>query len=429
MSCITKWVSCPFLTYRAVLLSAAMLLTAATAALDALAQEQAVKPWVSEIIDIDGAPFIGITSTPDSSKVYVTARVGRPLGMAVVVIDTQTDHVLARIELGREGAHSSSALEILMAPDGSRAYAMSPADRIFAIDTTADTVVGHVKFNRGRSGSDRGMAIVRDGTALYVANTYPFPKQSVTVVDTARMTVSERIRVDSQINGLVMSPLGDRLFALTTNDGGTSPLPEPVIVTEIDTRTNQVVRTIPAGRLGIRWSGGITGRVSPDGAFLYVGAATSAALSVIDLNVGKEVAQVTVPENNEHVDMTRDGRFVWSFRNPYVRDGSIDVIDTATRQIVSNIPQRGHLARFFDSSTVFTPDQRFAIIPHFLDHTIVVVDAATHDMIDTFDVVGNPTDIHFLANGKKAYVTARHGDSCCNTIDGDVVVISLEGQP
>ncbi len=388
-------------------------------------------PRLMRLIDIESAAFDGLVATPNGAKLYVTVRIDNPLRFQVITIDTRTDEILNRIDIGQEGVDGSSAREVLMSPHGDRVYVKTPLDNIIAIDVETDELIGRVHFGRPQSRySSRDIEISRDGTKLYVAN---FSGDELTVVDALALEVSHRIPVPGYVNGLVQSKTGHQVYVLSSNRGDNES-PEPVLVSVVDTEKLEVVSIIPAGR-GFWANSIISGRATsdvglPGDPLLYVSAGSSEVVSVIDLTQEREIEQVEVGLYGEEIDLAHKIPQLWFFRNAYVTNGSIDVINTDSLEIVGNIPQggmeNGQLGRFMQKYTVFTPDDRYAIVPQFFIGSIWVTDVEKGEVIDRFQTGGNPTCLYYLPDAEKAYVSARNGRSYTATT-GKLAVISLTG--
>ncbi len=173
-----------------------------------------------------GRPY-GLTLTPDETRAYVSSFVAQ--GAEVYAVDLVAKKLLATIPVGGYPAG------IAMSPDGTQVWVTSFfTDSVTVIDTLTNEKV--VTMN----GITNAWSITfnRTGSRVYVtASEAPFG--SVKVIDTDRYAVTASIQVENSPRSLALTPSGNHL--MVANFGGDS-------VSQIDTNTNKVVRTIRVGR-------------------------------------------------------------------------------------------------------------------------------------------------------------------------------------
>lgn len=114
------------------------------------------------------------------------------------------------------------------------------------------------------------------------------------------------------------------------------------------------------------------------------------------------IAQIPVGRQPEAIDISPDAKEVWVGLN---QDAGIDVIDTATNNVVRRVDLGGRPYR-----VRFTPDGRFVVNPTWPANELIVVDAATKEIVKKIKIEGIPFGIDFSKDGTHAFVTALQPD-------------------
>lgn len=153
----------------------------------------------------------------------------------VTVINTATNEVTSTIALsGKEPypGYRTTVMAVAITPDGSKLYALcnKQSGFVYVIDTKTNDIITYSKIG-GPSLWD--MIISPDGTRLYISIT---DGDCVTVIDTATNSYISLISVKSYPIGLAETADGSKLYI--AYDHG---------VEVVDTKTNAVIKTIPAG--------------------------------------------------------------------------------------------------------------------------------------------------------------------------------------
>jgi YVTN family beta-propeller protein len=175
-------------------------------------------------------------------------------------------------------------------------------------------------------------------------------------------------------------------------------------VSAIDTRTDQVVATIPVG------DGPYGVAVSPDGRRAYVANHDSNTVSVIDIQTNGVVATIPVGKEPTAVAFTPDGS------RAYVTNygaTTVSVVDTQTNQVIGAPITVGSEP----VALAITPDGKRVLVLRYGPSTIEVIDTQTDQVSGTAIPVGElPSAITITADGSKAYVTDR-GDEDVSVVD------------
>ena len=156
--------------------------------------------------------------------------------------------------------------------------------------------------------------------------------------------------------------------------------------------------------------------LSADRTRLYCSNMRDGSVSAFDFQSGKKLADVKTGKECEGVGVTPDGRWVWAGNRA---EDSISIIDTRSLQVVKHLPSPG-----FPYRVQFSPNGRFALVPHATASALVVADVATQTIAKTIPLgltrVPEPSTAGVFPHpdNRHAFVTVRNDDS--------MLVIDLE---
>jgi YVTN family beta-propeller protein len=233
-------------------------------------------------------------------------------------------------------------------------------------------------------------ALSPDGKTLFISN---FHRNSVMFVDLATKTVAHEVKTGHNPKILVASPDGKSVFAAnwTTNS-----------VTQVDVATKSAVRTLPVGKQPRGMAMTKTGKlfvanfysdsidvfegedlatrhripvckcprhlaVSPDDKTLYISCLTASQLHALDIATEAIVHTAPVGDAPKSVDVSRDGR--WVYTADYGETRSVSIVDTATWT------SRVFPIRAMDraSGVAVAPDGRHALVTGWYDAHVYLV--------------------------------------------------------
>jgi YVTN family beta-propeller protein len=138
-----------------------------------------------------GVNALGIAITPDGSRAYVANN----LSGSVSVIDIATNTVVATIGMFQPVA-------VAVSPDGTRAYVTNSSETfgsVSVIDTASNTVDATIVIGPNA----QGVAMAPDGSRAYAVS---FGSDSVWVIDTATNSVITSVPVGSAPVGVAVTP-------------------------------------------------------------------------------------------------------------------------------------------------------------------------------------------------------------------------------
>ncbi|MFM2352664.1 MAG: hypothetical protein RLZZ608_70 [Actinomycetota bacterium] len=258
---------------------------------------------VTATIPVGDSPS-GIAITPDGTTAYIP----NAFSNTVSVVTTATNTVTATIPVGE------APTDIAITPDGTTAYVTNAfSGTISIIATASNTVIVAISVGEGPG----GVAITPDGATAYVlkyfrrteSGTYENDSM-VTVVSVATMSVTDTFSVGDSPNGVAITP--DGTTAYVTNSQSNT-------ISAINTATNTVIATIPAGKNPDGDSpGGVD--MTPDGTTVYITNDLSDTVSAIDIATNTVTTVIPVGDSPLDVAITPDGT------TAYVTNGGNDTV-------------------------------------------------------------------------------------------------------
>lgn len=149
--------------------------------------------------------------------------------------------------------------------------------------------------------------------------------------------------------------------------------------------------------------------LSTDRTRLYCSNMRDGSVSVFDFESGKKLTDVKTGKECEGVGVTPDGRKVWAGNRA---EDTISIIDTRTLEVTKQIASPG-----FPYRVQFTPDGRFALIPHARASALVVADVASESIVKSITLgltkVAEPSTAGVFPHpdNRHAFVTVRNDNS------------------
>ncbi len=149
--------------------------------------------------------------------------------------------------------------------------------------------------------------------------------------------------------------------------------------------------------------------LSTDRTRLYCSNMRDGSVSAFDFKTGAKIKDVKTGKECEGVGVTPDGRWVWAGNRA---EDTISIIDTRTLEVARQIPSKG-----FPYRVQFTPDGKFALIPHAQASSLVVADVAAQAIVKSIPLgltkVAQPSTAGVFAHpdNRHAFVTVRNDNS------------------
>ena len=149
--------------------------------------------------------------------------------------------------------------------------------------------------------------------------------------------------------------------------------------------------------------------LSTDRTRLYCSNLRDGTVSAFDFKTGNKIADVKTGQESEGVGVTPDGRWVWTGNRA---EDTIAIIDTRTLEVTTRISSPG-----FPYRVQFTPDGKYALLPHAKASSLVVGDVATQTLVKSIKLgltkVADPSTAGVFPHpdNRHAFVTVRNDNS------------------
>jgi YVTN family beta-propeller protein len=149
--------------------------------------------------------------------------------------------------------------------------------------------------------------------------------------------------------------------------------------------------------------------LSTDRTRLYSSNMRDGSVSAFDFKSGAKIKDVPTGKECEGVGVTPDGRWVWAGNRA---EDTISIIDTRTLEVAKRISSPG-----FPYRVQFTPDGKFALVPHARASSLVVADVASQSIVKSIKLgltkVSDPSTAGVFPHpdNRHAFVTVRNDNS------------------
>ena len=244
--------------------------------------------------------------------------------------------------------------------------------------------------------------IAPNGKFAYIANP---GAGAIDVIDTANDRVSGTIKIpQGPPQSVSFSPDSRTAYVSVYTTNGSVHL-----IAFVDTATGTVTATVQVDNFTPGPS-----RTSPDGRFLYVpnhntvlSGAGENVVDVIDTATRELVGDIAVPANPEWVVFSNNGRF-------YTTDlfsTAVTVLNASTNAVIANIP-----VGETPFSEAVSPDGRCLAVTSVDGNVVYLVNTATDKEVAQIPVGKNPLDIAYSPDGHYIY-TANNEDNTITVID------------
>ena len=296
-----------------------------------------------------------------------------------------------RLEVTGVASTGSMPKGVSLSPDGKRAYitnfGQSNGHNIEIVDAKTLEHIDSIDL----PGNVVESVLSADGTTIFASN---FIRNSVQFVDVKTKRVTKEIPTGTHPKILVLSPDAKHLFA--ANWSGDS-------VTQIEIATAKVIRTLPCGKNprgmvmtkgGTLYVANFNGEsvdvfkgadladrhrfkacpiprhlaLSSDEKLLLVSCYHDSMLHAVDVTSEKVVHELHVGSSPKTIEVSRDGRFIWSA--DYGKEtNSVSVVDTTdwTARVFS-VPGMDH-----GSGLTIYPDGKHALVTGWYDNHVYMV--------------------------------------------------------
>jgi len=260
------------------------------------------------------------------------------------------------------------------------------------VDPATMTVMGKVATGDG----PHEVVISPDGKTAYVANYgNQTPGNSISVIDVATAKELRRVDVAPLIRPHGLQLIGNKLYFTAEANR---------IIARYDTASNKIDWMMGSGQNGTHMVAGTADQKKFTTANIGSDSVTIFEFANGAGNPGQsKITHVAVGKQPEAVDMSPDGKEVWTGLNA---DGMVEVVDAVGYKSVAKIDTKGRPYR-----VRFTPDGKTVVCTMVPTKELVVIDAATRKEIRRIKLESTPLGITFSTDGKTAYITVVEPDA------------------
>lgn len=317
-------------------------------------------------------------------------------------------------------------------PDGRYVFIMSRDGWVQKYDVWSLQEIGRVRAGL----NSRNIAISADGLHLAVANYLP---ETLTILSTADLSVEKVFRVisksgqSSRVSAVYQAPQRDS-FILALKDApeiweiATDPEADPVYEGFIHSNEAGMVEAIASSeglfaRRRIETAEPIDDFFfTPDYRFLIGTARDGARGVVVNLNVGREIAELPLPgmpHLGSGISWIRDGRRVMA--TPHLKEAKLSVIDVEDWEVLGTIETEGpgFFLRSHENSPYVWADVFFG--PN--KDAMHVIDKQSLEIVRTLRPVPDATVAHveFDRDGRHAFVSVWEEDGAVIVYDAQTL--------
>ncbi len=146
--------------------------------------------------------------------------------------------------------------------------------------------------------------------------------------------------------------------------------------------------------------------VTADEKKIYTANIGSDSISVLDLSGAPQkvgLKQIPVGKGPEGMDLSPDGKQLWTAHRA---DGKLSIIDTATDQVIKTLTIGTKTA----NRVKFTLDGKHVLISDTPSSEVLVLDAATGDVVKHIKTLAGPEGVLIAPDGKRAFVACSEAN-------------------
>src|SRR5690606_13658361 len=232
-----------------------------------------------------------------------------------------------------------------------------------------------------------------DGKTAYVANYgAQTPGSTLSVIDLSTMKETRRVDLLPLMRPHGLQMIGGRIyFTAETNRA----------IARYDPAKDKVDWVMGTGQNGSHMIVGTN-----DEKRFYTANIGSDNVTAFELTAappaGSRVIQIPVGKQPEAIDMSPDGKEIWTGLNA---EGAIDIVDTAAHKFIEKVQIGGRPYR-----VRFTPDGKWVVNTILPTREIVIVEAGTRKEVRRIKLESVPMGITFARDGRTAFVSAGDPD-------------------
>lgn len=297
--------------------------------------------------------------------------------------------------------------DVVLHPNGAWAYVTATSNDDRGLEVV-DIITGELVQSLDRAEAFHGMAMSPDGASLYASAGADGLVDVYDVDDGGLLTWSAAIDTGDWPSGIAVSPDGSTVWIGQLLDGR---------IDEVDTETMALTRSFAIGT--DVWE---LIYVEPTNE-LYAGNLGDYVISVVDLTIGSEVAEVPASKGPAGFAVSADGTTVWAALSSSDR---IIAIDTATHEVVNETrvaldmvgPTGDPLSLSNVNALWFDADTDRLYATRGADDMVGVYAASTLDNLGAIPTAFYPTAVELSSDGATLVVTEAKGGGVGPSDDG-----------
>ena len=289
------------------------------------------------------------------------------------LIDPATNTIVGEIK-GIPINHGAAA-----APDGSRLYFSSEAERVL---TVVDSATRQITRKIPLSGRPNNISISPDGAQVYVG--IVSAPGAVDIIDTAKLERTGSVPTEGGIHNVYATP--DGRYVIAGSIAGKK-------LTVIDAKSHAPVWTLfSEGVRPIAFERGADGATRR----MFVQLSEFHGFAIVDFQLHKEVGRVSLPDvpvaqrdpgpfngsPSHGIGVTPDGKTLWVCSRP---NGAVYVYSLPDLVLLGSVPVGGR-----PDWVTFTPDSRSIYIATENTNSVTVIDVATRKEVTKIAVGESP---------------------------------------
>lgn len=282
----------------------------------------------------------------------------------ITQVDIEDHSILDEIKIGEKASHGVTGVS-----NGKYFYGgTGDKKELVILNKETGELVKKIKVDSAIHGID----ISPDGKEIYLAGGSFGVRGSVLVYDSESQEIVDKINTKGA--GHITFSNDGRYAYVSNHDKN-----EMIV---INTKRRTVVNRIPVGK------GPNKGIISKDGNYLYVANHTEGTISVVDLEIWQEIKKIESDIGAHDLDQSIDGRYLWVANS----DGrSITVFDTTTYEKIKTIEPQGGV-----NHIAMTPDGNYIYVTDPIKDQLIVINTDTYQINKQITIGSEPHEIVFL---------------------------------
>jgi YVTN family beta-propeller protein len=241
--------------------------------------------------------------------------------------------------------------------------------------------------------SPHEVVLSADGATAYVANYgAQQPGSTLSVIDIASAKEIRRVDLAPLMRPHGLHLIGGKLYFTSETNR---------LIARYDPAANKVDWMMGTGQNGSHMVVG-----SSDQKRFYTANIGSDSITAFEFQApppsGSRVTHIPVGRQPEAIDLSPDGKEVWTGLNA---EGAVEIVDTATNRSKEKVNIGGRPYR-----VKFTPDGRIVVCSMIASKELLLLDAATRKEIRRIKLEGTPLGVSFSADGRTAFVSVVEPD-------------------